>query len=321
MQNERKQKLNLDNYIKEQIADIVAKVGSKRVLLGLSGGVDSSVCAALIAKAIPNQLVCVFVDTGLMRLNEGNEIEAIFGKKDVEFVRVNAEDYFLEKLKGVVEPEQKRKIIGEAFIRVFEEQSKKLQNISFLGQGTIYPDIVESKNDKGEVIKSHHNVGGLPEDLGFEGLVEPLAGLYKSEVRAVGLKLGLPAHLINRQPFPGPGLGVRVIGDITKEKCDTLRKADAILREELDKLAKKPNQYFAVLTNTDSVGVKNDKRTYNKVIALRAVVTDNFMSATYAHIPHKTLSLISDRITSELDNVSRVVYDITNKPPSTIEWE
>jgi len=317
-----KKAYKLSDYIQEQVKEICAKVGNKKVLLGLSGGVDSSVTAALISKAIPNQLVCVFVDTGLMRKNEGDEIEEIFGKKDLNFIRVNAEEYFLEKLKGITSPEQKRKVIGEAFVRVFESEAKKLDGILFLAQGTIYPDIIESGGGKhGATIKSHHNVGGLPADMGFEGLVEPLSGLFKNEVRALGILLGLPEFLVQRQPFPGPGLGVRVIGEITKEKCDILRDADAIVREEIGKLSKKPNQYFAILTDTDSVGVKNEMRTYNKVIAIRAVDTDDFMTCNYTQIPHKILQHISNRITREIVCVSRVVYDITSKPPSTIEWE
>ena len=327
----------LSDYIDEQVEIIRNAVGNKKVLLGLSGGVDSSVTAVLIAKAIPNQLVCVFVDTGLMRKNEGDEVEKAFGNRDINFIRVNAESYFLEKLKGVTDPEQKRKVIGEAFVRVFEAEAKKLKDISFFAQGTIYPDIVESGIGKvatiryisdlakethdSDTIKSHHNVGGLPKDIDFEGLVEPLSGLFKDEVRAIGTLLGLPDYLVQRQPFPGPGLGVRVIGEITKEKCDILRDADAILRQELDKETKKPSQYFAVLTNTDSVGIKGDKRTYSRVVALRAVNTDDFMTCSYAPLSHDLLSRISSRITTEIASVSRVVYDITSKPPSTIEWE
>ncbi|MCL2847614.1 MAG: glutamine-hydrolyzing GMP synthase [Firmicutes bacterium] len=327
----------LSNYIDEQVEAIRTAVGDKKVLLGLSGGVDSSVTAALIAKAIPNQLVCVFVDTGLMRKNEGDEVEEAFGNRNLNFIRVNAESYFLEKLAGVIDPEQKRKVIGEAFIRVFEAEANKLKDISFFAQGTIYPDIVESGIGKvatiryisdlvkethdGDTIKSHHNVGGLPKDMDFEGLVEPLSGLFKDEVRAIGVLLGLPDYLVRRQPFPGPGLGVRIIGEITKEKCDILREADFILREEIDKENKKPSQYFTVLTNTDSVGIKGDKRTYSRVIALRAVDTDDFMTCSYTQISHDILCRISSRITTEIESISRVVYDITSKPPATIEWE
>ena len=315
-------KETLDDYIAKQLTAIKKQVSNKKVLLGLSGGVDSSVTAALISKAIPNQLVCVFVDHGLMRKDEGDSIEKIFSKRDVHFIRINAEDYFLSRLKGVNEPEQKRKIIGEAFIRIFEEQAAKLEGISFLAQGTIYPDIVESGGGKhGAIIKSHHNVGGLPDALKFEGLVEPLSGLYKEEVRELGKILGLPDDLVQRQPFPGPGLGVRVIGEITKQKLDILREVDAIWRQELDKLANRPKQYFAIITNSLSVGVKQGVRTYDYVIALRAVNTTDFMTAEIAQIPLELLIKISNRITTQIPKVSRVVYDITNKPPSTIEWE
>jgi len=311
----------LDDYIDLKITEVRKQVGNQKVLLGLSGGVDSSVCASLLSKAIPGQLTCIFVDHGLMRLNEGDEIEEIFSKRDLHFIRVNAEDRFLSKLAGVREPEQKRKIIGEEFVRVFEEESVKLGDIPFLAQGTIYPDVVESGGTHGSTIKSHHNVGGLPEDLSFTGLVEPLSGLFKDEVRALGVKLDLPLYLVNRQPFPGPGLGIRVIGEITKDKLDDLRLADAIYREELDSLEEKPDQYFAVMTDTYSVGVKGDDRMYDPVIALRAVSTSDFMTAEYSPIPHEVLGRVASRITSEIPTVSRVVYDITSKPPSTVEWE
>jgi len=313
----------LENYINQQIELIQNTVGKEKVLLALSGGVDSSVCAALLAKAIPQQLICIFVDHGLMRLNEGDEIEAIFSAKDLEFIRVNAQERFLKRLAGVTEPELKRKIIGEEFIRVFEEESKKHDDIPFLSQGTIYPDIKESGKDGSANIKSHHNVGGLPEHLGFKALVEPLAELYKDEVRAMGLLLGLPKELVNRQPFPGPGLAVRIMGDITEKKLDVLRHADYIVCKELDKIPenKRPSQYFAVLTDTLSVGVKNDVRTYDYVIAIRAVNTQNFMTCKYTHIPHEILEQISSQITNEIADVSRVVYDISSKPPSTIEWQ
>jgi len=258
-----------------------------------------------------------------MRLNEGDEIEAVFSKKDLKFIRINAQERFLAKLAGVVEPELKRKIIGEEFIRIFEEESKKLGEISFLAQGTIYPDIVESGKVGSANIKSHHNVGGLPEHLDFNGLIEPLAELYKDEVRTIGLLLGLPEELVNRQPFPGPGLAVRIMGNVTREKLDVLRHADFIVRQELDMLPEKqrPNQYFAVLTDTLSVGVKNGVRTYDYVIAIRAVTTQNYMTCSYTHIPHEILERLSNRITSEIADVSRVVYDISSKPPSTIEWQ
>lgn len=311
----------LDDYIDTQVEYIRQKVGDKKVLLALSGGVDSSVCASLLSKAIPDQLVCIFVDHGFMRLNEGDEIEKVFSQRKLQFIRVNAADRFLAKIKGVTDPERKRKIIGEEFIRVFEEESAKLGDIPFLAQGTIYPDVVESGGTKGATIKSHHNVGGLPENLSFTELIEPLSGLFKDEVRILGKKLKLPTSLVQRQPFPGPGLAIRVMGEVTQEKLDIVRKADAILREELDKLKKKPNQYFTVLTDTKSVGVKGDDRTYDPVIALRAVTTDDFMTAEYSKLSHKLLGKISSRITSEIPSVSRVVYDITSKPPGTIEWE
>jgi GMP synthase (glutamine-hydrolysing) len=314
-------KYKLDDYIKTQIKRIQKKVGEENVLLALSGGVDSSVCAKLLSKAIPGQLACIFVDHGLMRLNEGDEIERVFSKEKLSFIRINAKDRFLAKLKGVTDPETKRKIIGEEFIRVFEEEAVKLGNIPYLAQGTIYPDVVESGGKHGAVIKSHHNVGGLPEGLSFTGVVEPLSLLFKDEVRVMGKKLGLPSSIVNRQPFPGPGLAIRVIGEVTEEKLDLLRKADAILREELDGIKNKPDQYFCVLTNTRSVGVKGDDRTYDYVIAVRAVKTDDFMTCEYAPLHHKLLDRISSRITAEIPSVSRVVYDITSKPPATVEWE
>ncbi|MDR2592734.1 MAG: glutamine-hydrolyzing GMP synthase [Chitinispirillales bacterium] len=311
----------LDDYIDTQVGLIRHKVGGGNVLLALSGGVDSSVCASLLSRAVPNQLVCIFVDHGFMRLNEGDEIERVFSKRKLRFIRVNAQERFLKRLDGVADPETKRKLIGEEFVRVFEEESAKLGDVPFLAQGTIYPDIVESGGSYGATIKSHHNVGGLPKNLKFTGVVEPLSGLFKDEVRILGRKLGLPAFLVNRQPFPGPGLAIRVVGDVTEEKLNVLRKADAILREELDGVKNRPDQYFAVLTNTCSVGVKGDERTYSQVIAIRAVITGDFMTCDYAPIPHKTLGCISSRITSEIPSVSRVVYDITSKPPATVEWE
>jgi len=311
----------LDDYIETQIDLIRKKVGDKKALLALSGGVDSSVCASLLSLAIPGQLTCIFVDHGFMRLNEGDEIESAFSKRNLRFIRVNAQKRFLAKLKGVTEPEKKRKIIGEEFIRVFEEESAKLGDIPFLAQGTIYPDVVESGGKYGAVIKSHHNVGGLPEKLKFTGILEPLSGLFKDEVRVLGKKLKLPPSIVNRQPFPGPGLAIRVSGEATEEKLETLRKADAILREELDSLKSRPDQYFCVLTGTRSVGVKGDDRTYDFVIAVRAVKTDDFMTCEYAPLPHKLLSRISSRITAEIPSASRVVYDITSKPPATVEWE
>lgn len=311
----------LDDYIETQVKKIRQKAGGKKVLLALSGGVDSSVCAALLSKAIPGQLTCIFVDHGFMRHNEGDEIERVFSARDLNFIRVNAQDRFLEKIKGVTDPEQKRKIIGDEFARVFEEEAAKLGDIPFLAQGTIYPDVIESGGKLGATIKSHHNVGGLPENLSFKEVIEPLSGLFKDEVRALGRKLGLPKSLTERQPFPGPGLAIRVMGEVTKEKLEIVRAADRIMCEEIDKLRRKPQQYFAVYTGAHSVGVKGDARTYDAVIALRAVNTSDFMTCSYAPLSHKTLSRIASRITSEISSVSRVVYDVTSKPPATVEWE
>jgi len=311
----------LQDFAEEQIRLIKEQVGNKRVLLGLSGGVDSSVCAALISKAVGKQLYCVFIDHGFMRLNEGQEVERIFSQMNLNFIRVNAEKRFLDKLKGVTESTRKREIIGEEFARVFEEEAKKLGGIEFLGQGTIYPDVVESGGNNNAVIKKHHNVGGLPKDLKFEGVIEPLRYLFKTEVRALGKELGLDNFLIDRQPFPGPGLAVRVIGEITAEKLETLRKADCIFREEIEKAKVKTDQYFAVMTDTKSVGVMGDYRTYENVIALRAVVTSDFMTCDFAEIPYNVLSKVSARIVNEVKGVNRIVYDITAKPPSTVEWE
>jgi len=311
----------LDDYIEAQYNLIRQKVGDQNVLLALSGGVDSSVCASLLSNAIPGKLTCIFVDHGLMRQNEGDEIEKVFSKRKLRFIRVNAQERFLSKLKEITEPEAKRKIIGEEFIRVFEEEAEKLGDIPFLAQGTIYPDIVESGGKHGATIKSHHNVGGLPDNLAFSEIIEPLSGLFKDEVRALGKKLGLPKTLTNRQPFPGPGLAIRIMGEVTEGKLNILRKADAILREELDSKRKRPDQYFAVLTNTRSVGVKGDERTYDCVAAIRAVETSDFMTCQYSPLPHNLLSRISSRITNEIPAISRVVYDITSKPPATVEWE
>ena len=309
------------DYIQQQISAIRAQVGTDKVLLGLSGGVDSSVCAALLEKAIPDQVVCIFVDHGCMRKNEGDEIEAVFSKKRLKFIRVNAEDRFLSKLRGVSDPEQKRKIIGREFVALFEEEARKHGDCKFLAQGTIYPDVIESGANNSATIKSHHNVGGLPEDMGFIGLVEPLRGLFKDEVRRLGRQLKLSKVLVDRQPFPGPGLAIRIVGEITREKLNVLREADAIVREEISRSRAKAHQYFAVLTNTRSVGVMGDGRTYDYTVAVRAVVTSDFMTCTYAHLPYPLLDRISSRIVNEVPHINRVVYDITGKPPATIEWE
>ena len=311
----------LDDYIEKETARVRALVGGDRVLLGLSGGVDSSVCAALLSRAIQNQLTCVFVDHGFMRQNEGDEIEGFFSRQKLNFIRVNAKARFLNRLKGIVDPEQKRKIIGEEFVRVFEEEAVKPGHIPFLAQGTIYPDIVESGGAAGAVIKSHHNVGGLPDAIAFSHVLEPLSGLFKDEVRVLGQKLGLPKALATRQPFPGPGLAIRITGEVTDGKLEILKQADAIVREEIGRLKKRPDQYFAVLTDTLSVGVKGDARTWDPVVAVRAVVTSDFMTCEYAPLSHKVLSGISARITGEVPGISRVVYDISGKPPATVEWE
>lgn len=312
---------SIDDYLKRQIEKVRDRVGNKRVLLGLSGGVDSSVCAALLSKAIPGQLICIYIDHGFMRKGETEQIKQVFEKRDLRFVHVDAKNRFLKRLKGVTDPEKKRKIIGEEFARTFEDEAKKYDNPEFLAQGTIYPDIVESGKNKSAVIKSHHNVGGLPKDLGFEGVVEPLSGLFKDEVRKFGKLLELPESLVYRQPFPGPGLAIRIIGEITEKKLDILRDADAIYREELEKSNVKADQYFAVLTDTKSVGVQGDFRTYDYTLALRAVRTSDFMTCEYAHIPYDILTKISSRITNEVHGINRIVYDITSKPPATIEWE
>ena len=313
----------MEDYKNTAISAVREKVGQGKVLLALSGGVDSSVVAALLAEAVGKQLTCVFVDHGLMRLNEGDEVEAAFSKWDINFVRVDAESRFLLKLAGVDEPERKRKIIGEEFIRVFEEEAKKVGAVDFLAQGTIYPDVIESGAGDAAVIKSHHNVGGLPDYVDFREIIEPLRLLFKDEVRQLGRELGLPEYLVSRQPFPGPGLAIRIIGDITKEKADMLREADFIFREEIAKASedKNLNQYFAVLTNTRSVGVMGDGRTYDYTLALRAVTTSDFMTADWARIPYDVLDKISTRIVNEVKGINRICYDITSKPPATIEWE
>ena len=313
----------MENFLEEQIQKIRKTVGDKKVLLALSGGVDSSVCASLLSKAIGKNLTCVFVDHGLMRKNEGDEVEAAFKNDELNFVRVDAKDRFLDKLKGVSDPEQKRKIIGEEFIRVFEDEAKKIGSVDFLAQGTIYPDVIESGQGDASVIKSHHNVGGLPDVVDFKDLIEPLRDLFKDEVRRLGLELEMPEYLVYRQPFPGPGLGIRVMGEITEEKLEVLREADYIFRDEVAKagIDKDINQYFAVITNNRTVGVMGDFRTYDYTLALRAVTTTDFMTADWARIPYEVLDKTSVRIINEVDHINRIVYDITSKPPATIEWE
>ena len=317
-------KLNVKAYIKNEIEAIRAQVGDKKVLLAMSGGVDSSVCAVLLHKAIGKNLTCVFVDHGCMRLNEAKEVKQIFkGKFGINLICVSAEKRFLEKAKGVTDPEQKRKIIGGEFVRVFEEEAKKLGKVEFLGQGTIYPDIVESGVGGHKAVKAHHNVGGLPKDMGFEGLVEPVKYLYKDEVRAVGKALGIPEYMVMRQPFPGPGLAVRCMGELTKEKLDILRKADFVFRDEMAKakLDKKAQQFFAVMTNVRTVGVKNNARTYGYVIAIRAVSTSQFVEAGVVELPFKFVTKVAEKIATTVKGANRVVWDITPKPPATIEWE
>ena len=313
----------MESFRARTVRELREKIGGGRVLLALSGGVDSSVCAALLSEAVGRQLTCVFVDHGLLRLNEGDEVEAVFSDRELNFIRVDAAGRFLRCLSGVEEPERKRKIIGEEFIRVFEEESRKLGTVDYLAQGTIYPDVIESGAGNAAVIKSHHNVGGLPDHVSFREIIEPLRLLFKDEVRQLGRELGLPESMVSRQPFPGPGLAIRVIGEVTEEKLNTLRRADAIFRGEMADagLTHAADQYFAVLTNMRSVGVMGDGRSYDHAVALRAVATEDFMTADWVRLPYDLLDRVSVRIVNEVPGVNRVLYDITSKPPSTVEYE
>ena len=319
------QNWSMENYIESTVKSIKETVGNKQVILGLSGGVDSSVAAALINKAIGRQLTCIFVDTGLLRKDEAKQVMEVYAKNfDMNIKCVNAEERFLSKLAGVTDPETKRKIIGKEFVEVFNEEAKKIEGAEFLAQGTIYPDVIESVSVKGPsvTIKSHHNVGGLPEDLKFE-LLEPLRELFKDEVRKVGRELGIPDYMIDRHPFPGPGLGIRILGEVTKEKADILREADAIFIEELRKadLYNKVSQAFVVLLPVKSVGVMGDERTYEYTAVLRSANTIDFMTATWSHLPYDFLEKVSNRILNEVKGINRLTYDISSKPPATIEWE
>lgn len=319
----RKQSLNVSGFIEDQVKSISETVGDKRALCALSGGVDSSVAAVLVHRAIGDKLTCIFVNHGLLRKDEEIQVERVFRDKfNMNLIAVDASERFLNRLKGVTDPETKRKIIGEEFIRVFEEEAGKLGKVDFLVQGTIYPDVIESGSEDASLIKSHHNVGGLPEDMTLS-LIEPLRSLYKDEVREVGLGLGIPESQVWRQPFPGPGLAIRVIGEVTRERLNLLREADAIVREEIAAagLDREIWQYFAVLLDIKTVGVSKDERTYDHVVAVRAVNSSNGMTADWAKIPHEVLGRISSRIVNNVKGINRVVYDITTKPPGTIEWE
>ena len=321
-----KNQWGMGSFVEETIKNIREKVGNGKVLCALSGGVDSSVAAVLVSKAVGSQLTCVFVDHGLLRKNEGDEVEAVFGPNgdyNLNFIRVNAQQRFYDKLAGVTEPEQKRKIIGEEFIRVFEEEAQKIGAVDFLVQGTIYPDVIESGLGKSAVIKSHHNVGGLPDYVDFKEIIEPLRLLFKDEVRKAGLELGIPEYLVFRQPFPGPGLGIRIIGEVTPDRVNIVQEADAIYREEIAKagIDKELGQYFAALTNMRSVGVMGDERTYDYAVALRAVTTTDFMTAEAADLPWELIGKVTNRIINEVKGVNRVLYDCTSKPPGTIEFE
>ena len=314
----------MDEFIGEACENIRTEAAGKPILCALSGGVDSAVCAVLVHRAVGDKLTCLFVDTGMMRKNEGDEVTALFRDTyEINLIRVDAEERFLAKLKGVTDPERKRKIIGEEFIRVFEEEAKKLGEVGCLVQGTIYPDIMESGADGHKQVKAHHNVGGMPTNIEFEAVIEPLKMLYKEEVRECGRKLGLPESFVNRQPFPGPGLAVRCLGELTKPRLDLLREADAIFREEVAKagLVSEVQQYFAILPGLQTVGVRNDERCYEDMIALRAVSTRDFVTAGAVHLPYELLETVAARITSEVKGVNRVMYDITPKPPATVEWE
>ena len=314
----------MDSFVDDKVKEYRAKLSGKKVLCALSGGVDSSVAAVLLHKAIGDDLICVFVDHGLLRKDEADSVERVFRHTfNMNLIRVDAQERFLSKLAGITEPEKKRKIIGEEFIRVFEDEAKKIGRVNYLVQGTIYPDVIESGSGDASTIKSHHNVGGLPSVVDFDEIIEPLRDLFKDEVRKVGAALGIPEELVQRQPFPGPGLAIRCIGDVTKEKLDTLREADAIFREEMARAGfdKQASQFFAVLTDTRSVGVMGDARTYGKTVVLRSVTTDDFMTADWSRIPYEVLERASSRITNEIRDITRVTYDITSKPPATVEWE